>query len=85
MARCLLTANHLRNRCPSRSFDSGIPYEKWTKVGPNLSYFKTSGCRGLSLNKTPQEAKLDAGARKCVFLGYSSESKGFRVCLTEKR
>ena len=39
-AEAVLTANHLRNRCPSRSLHGATPFEKWTGVTPNLSYQK---------------------------------------------
>lgn len=50
-AEAISTANHLRNRCPSRNLNGLTPFKKWTSVHPHLSYLKTFGCKGLSLNK----------------------------------
>ena len=52
---------------------------------PNLSYLKTFGCKGFSLNKTPGKGKFQPRARECIFLGYSDESKGYRVWLTDEK
>ena len=77
--------NHFRNRCPSRSLNGETSSQKWTGVNPNLSYLKRLGCKGFSLNKTPGKEKFQARTSKCLFLGYSEESKGYRVWPTDDR
>ncbi|XP_075489643.1 uncharacterized protein LOC142528479 [Primulina tabacum] len=46
---------------------------------PNLKYFHIFGCVGYVLNDRDHLAKLDSKSDKCLFLGYSMNSKAYRV------
>ena len=100
MARCLLlesnfppsfwaeaiaTANYLRNRCPSKSLTGKTLFEVWIGKPPGLHHLKTFGSQGHCLDKTPEKDKFQQHTRNCIFLGYSEESKGYRVWLTNER
>lgn len=93
MARCLLsqsklplnlwaeavnTANYVRNRCPTKALNGKTPYELWNNVVPNVSYFKIFGCTAYCLNNRPSH-KFSARSKKGIFVGYSENSKAFRV------
>jgi hypothetical protein len=100
MARCLMlqsglppsfwaeavnTANYIRNRCPSKSLGGRTPYEVWTGKKPNVSHFREFGCRVFRLDRQPNRGKFDSRAKEGVFLGYSEESKGYRVWMPNER
>ncbi|KMQ86259.1 retrovirus-related gag-pol polyprotein [Lasius niger] len=100
MARCLLiqsglpssfwaeaisTANHIRNRCPTSSLNGKTPYEAWTGKKPNVSYFREFGCRVFSLNTRPGKEKFDPRSKEGIFLGYSEDSKGYRVWIPSEK
>ncbi|MCO5582632.1 hypothetical protein L7F22_036530 [Adiantum nelumboides] len=55
------------------------PYEAWYDRKPSVSYLGVFGC--LAYARIPQQlhGKLDDKAIKCIFLGYSSGSKGYRL------
>lgn len=100
MTRCLLiqsslppsfwgeainTANHIRNRCPSRSLGGKTPFEKWTGKVPNVSHFQEFGSQVFTLNREPTKGKLDPRSKKGIFVGYSNESKGYRIWLPDEK
>jgi len=96
MTRCLLIesqlptsfwgeANYLRNRCPSKSLGGKTPYEKWTGSVPDISHLQPFGTEVYTLDRDPTKGKLDPRSRKGVLVGYSDESKGYRVWLTEEK
>ena len=50
---------------------------------PNISYFHPFGCTFYILNTKDHLNKYDSKAQKCILLGYSKRSKGYRVYNTE--
>ncbi|MCO5602817.1 hypothetical protein L7F22_056956 [Adiantum nelumboides] len=94
MARCMLKAKslphklwirevacaaHVLNRCPTRALKTITPYESWYDRKPSVSYLCVFGC--LAYAHIPQKlrGKLDDKAVKCIFVGYNSGSKGYRL------
>ncbi|MCO5555235.1 hypothetical protein L7F22_008779 [Adiantum nelumboides] len=94
MARCMLKAKslphklwieavacatHVLNKCPTRALKTITPYESWYDRKPSVSYLRVFGC--LAYAHIPQQlrGKLDDKAVKCIFVGYSSGSKGYRL------
>ena len=57
-AEAIATANHFRNRCITRSLDSGTPYEKWTGRCPDVRHLRIFGYKVEFLDKTPNKDKL---------------------------
>lgn len=93
MARCLLrqgkmppmfwaeainTAAYIRNRCVSQPLKGTTPHSIFKKKKPTLTHFKIFGCKAFVLNKT-QKGKFDSRAEECIFVGYSTESKAYRL------
>lgn len=74
----VVTANYLQNRLPTK-FSNSTPYEKWHSQKPNLQDIHTFGCEAYV--KIPDELrrKWDSKARKLYFVGYSEQSKAFRL------
>lgn len=100
MARCILkesnlpnsfwaeavnTANFIRNRLPTKSLNGRTPHEAWTGRAPDISNFRTFGCKVFYLDRDPGKGKFDSRGREGVFLGYADESKAYRVWSSEKR
>ena len=94
MARCLLiksnlppsfwaeaiaTAAYIRNRCPSRNLDEITPFEARFGHKPDVSNLRTFGCKAYALNKEPGRSKLGPKSKPCIFMGYSDESKAYRL------
>jgi hypothetical protein len=100
MARCLLiesglpssfwaeavnTANYLRNRCPSKSLNGKTPYEMWTGKKPNLKHLRIFGSKVFCLNRSPGKGKLTCRSKEGILVGYSEESKAYRIWVPEER
>lgn len=93
MARCMLlssnvpeylwgeavnTAVYLRNRSPTKLLRS-TPYEMWCEVKPAVHHLRTFGCKAVLLDKRPGKSKFAARGIECVMVGYSPESKAYRL------
>ncbi|GJQ68313.1 hypothetical protein Trydic_g16908 [Trypoxylus dichotomus] len=79
------TANYISNRCPTRSLNDRTPYEIWYGKPPNVSYFREFGCTVFCLNRDPAKGKFVPRGKEGKFLGYSEQTKGFRVYLPDER
>ncbi|XP_031261281.1 uncharacterized protein LOC116119476 [Pistacia vera] len=73
------TACHISNRVFLRKGTSQTPYELWKGKKPNLSYFHVFGCKCYVLNDRDHLGKFDAKSDEGVFLGYSLNSRAYRI------
>ncbi|MCO5549929.1 hypothetical protein L7F22_003406 [Adiantum nelumboides] len=66
-------------RAMNGSLSRLCPYESWYDKKPSASYLRVFGC--LAYAHIPQQlrGKLDDKAVKCIFVGYSSGSKGYKL------
>ncbi|KMQ84175.1 retrovirus-related pol polyprotein from transposon tnt 1-94, partial [Lasius niger] len=92
MARCMLlqskmpmslwaeainTANFIRNRCPTKALDNKTLLEMWSK--PYVRFMRTFECKAISLIKGTNKSKFKAKGKSMIMVGYSSESKAYRL------
>ncbi|KAK1417487.1 hypothetical protein QVD17_26616 [Tagetes erecta] len=82
-AEAVSTAAYLINRGPSVPLDFKIPEEEWKGKAVKYGHLKVFGCSAYDLVKDGD--KLDAKARKYTFIGYGSESMGYRLWDFENR
>ena len=75
----IICANYVLNRCPTKALQNITPYEAWTGRKPTVQHFKVFGCLAYALIPEHKWGKLDDKAAKCIFVGYSTESKGYRL------
>ena len=71
-AEALLTATYLRNRSPTTAISGRTPYEALYGEKLKVEYLRVFGCAAYSHIPKDERSKLDAKARKCIFLGYST-------------
>ena len=55
------------------------PYEIWRGKKPNLNHFHEFGSTCFVLNDREHKRKFDPKSDEGVFLGYSPNSKAYRV------
>jgi hypothetical protein len=84
-AEAILTANHIRNKCPSGTLGGEIPFKMWTRRTPIVSYFRKFGTTAFALDKTLVKGKFDSRSKKCIFIGYLVQSKAYRLWDPEAR
>jgi histone deacetylase 1/2 len=76
------TAVYLINRLPTRVIDNATPLEHLLgdKAKPNYDLLKSFGCACWPLLRPYNNRKLNFRSKECVFIGYSSNHKGYK-CL----
>jgi hypothetical protein len=72
----ILTATYLINRLSSVKLNYKSPQEILSKEKINVGHLKVFGCR-CYVYKNKQD-KLDYTSIKAIFLGYSSQKKGYK-------
>ena len=77
------TTCYIQNRISIRPILEKTPYELWKNRKPNISYFHPFGCTCFILNTKDYLNKFDSKPQKCIMLGYSEHSRGYRVYNTE--
>jgi hypothetical protein len=75
-----LTAVYLINRMPSYTLHNSTPYTKLFRAEPSYSDLRVFGCACYPLLRPYNKHKLEFRSKQCIFLGYSSNHKGYR-CL----
>ena len=75
----LSTAIYLRNRSPTKAVEKMMPYEAWMKEKPDVSHLCIFGSDTYAHIPKDERKKLDLKARKCIFIGYGLETKGYRL------
>src|SRR5580765_7828591 len=78
-AEAVNTACYIQNRISVRPILNKTPYELWKNKNPNISYFHPFGCICYVLNTKDHLGKFDSKAQKCILLGYSERSKGYKI------
>lgn len=78
-AEAATTAAYLINRIPCRGMTDETPEERWTKRKPDLSMLKVFGCKAMAHIPKVQRSKLAPKAVECIFVGYSEQSKAYRL------
>jgi hypothetical protein len=76
----LHNATYLLNRLPTKTIAASCPYTALYNTSPTYEHLRVFGCACyLNLSMTAQH-KLALHSTQCVFIGYSSDHKGYR-CL----
>ena len=73
------TSVYLLNRLPTKALEFKTPYEIWYGVTPSLKHLKVFGSICYVHVPKIKRDKLDQKADIGIFVGYSSNTKGYRV------
>lgn len=76
---CILAAIYLINRMPTRLLKWNSHFEALFKLKLDLSHLKVIGCLCYALMLSAHSDKFSPKARQCIFLGYPSGQKPFRL------
>ena len=94
MARSMLKAKHLPNyywvqavhcavyiwnRCPTKAVMNKVSEEAWSGGKQGVTHMKVFGCVAYADIPNQLRKKLDSKGEKCIFIGYSEESKAYRL------
>ncbi|KAH9682249.1 hypothetical protein KPL71_027276 [Citrus sinensis] len=78
-AEAAKTACYIVNRSPSTAIGLKTAMEMWTRKPADYSYLHVFGCPVYVMYNAQERTKLDAKSRRCIFLGYADEVKGYRL------
>lgn len=81
---CILTAVFLINRTPSQLLSNKTPYEILTGKAPVYSQLKSFRCLCYASTSLKQRHKFLPRSKACVFLGYPSGYKGYKLMDLER-
>ncbi|KAG7200024.1 hypothetical protein KM043_004791 [Ampulex compressa] len=73
------TAAYLKNIYPVKGGENETPYQKWSGKQPTVSYLKVFGCVAYYYIHKNFRNKFEPKARKGIFIGYSRETRAYRV------
>ena len=73
----IAVAAHVLNRAPRKRLGWRTPYELLFGRVPDVSYFRTFGCRAWVYNDKGK--KWDPKSKPMIFVGYESGAKAFRL------
>lgn len=77
-AEAVNTANFLQNILPSTAIEK-TPYELWYGRKASVDNLRIFGCEGYTLIPKEKRRKLEDKSLLLTFVGYSTESKGYRM------
>ncbi|KAK4327560.1 hypothetical protein Pmani_001967 [Petrolisthes manimaculis] len=84
-AEALSTACYLKNRSPARALNGKTPCQALMGKKPTVHHLRVFGCVCYAHVPKDERRKLDPKSVKCIFLGYGSEVKGYRLFDLEKK
>jgi transposase InsO family protein len=72
-------ATYILNRTYTRLNPDMTPYEAWFGIRPSLAHTKIFGCDAYIHVLKEKRSKLQSKSQAGMFLGYSDESKAYRI------
>jgi hypothetical protein len=67
------------NFSPTSSLKNKFPQEAWSGMKSSVSHFKVLRCVAYSHFPKDLRINLDDRSEKCIFVGYSENSKAYRL------
>ncbi|KAJ4719034.1 Retrovirus-related Pol polyprotein from transposon TNT 1-94 [Melia azedarach] len=78
-AEAVYTSVYLQNRLPTHAIEGKTPIEAWSGLKPSVGHLKVFGSVCYVHVPDVKRDKLSKKASKGIFLGYSSQAKGYRI------
>ncbi|GKB67931.1 retrovirus-related pol polyprotein from transposon TNT 1-94 [Tanacetum coccineum] len=78
-AEAVATSVYLQNRLATKAVTGKTPIEAWSGTKPSIQHLKAFGSISYYRILDIKRSKLDVKARKDIFVGYATESKGYRI------
>ncbi|KAI5314779.1 hypothetical protein L3X38_043955 [Prunus dulcis] len=70
---------YILNRCPTKVLSKRTPFEAYSGRKPGVKHLKVFGSLCYAHVPKQQRQKLDLASKRCIFLGYGSCEKRYRL------
>eukprot|EP00253_Pinus_taeda_P016640 PITA_16640 len=84
-AKAANTVVYVQNRCPHQALGSKTPEEMFTGKKPDVSHFRIFGSPIYFHVPKEKRNKLGASGKKGIFVGYSENTKSYRIYVVGQR
>nr|GEU36887.1 retrovirus-related Pol polyprotein from transposon TNT 1-94 [Tanacetum cinerariifolium] len=78
-AEAVATSVYLLNKLATKAVSGKTPIEAWSGIKPSIQHLKVFGSISYYHILDIKRSKLDAKARKGIFVDYAIESNGYRI------
>lgn len=78
-AEAINTTVYLKNRSPTKYLEHKTPFEAFYGFKPKVSHLRIFGCKAFAHIPKEDRRKLDAKAIKCIFIGYCTDQKAYKM------
>ncbi|CAL8992988.1 unnamed protein product [Prunus brigantina] len=78
-AEAVNTTVYVLNRCPTKALEKKTPFEAYSGRKPGIKHLRVFGSLCYAQIPEQHRQKLDQTSTRCVFLGYGSCEKGYRL------
>jgi hypothetical protein len=78
-AEAVSTIVYLKNISPTRRLDHKTPFKSLYDSKPTVNNLRIFGCKYFAHIPKENRKKLDPKAIKCIFIGYCSEFKAYKL------
>ena len=78
-AEAVITTVYIWNRCPTKSVCEKTLEEAWSERRPSIRHLRVFGCIAYAHVSNQLRKKLDDKGEKCIFIGYDTDSKAYKL------
>ena len=78
-AEAVGTTIYIINQCPTESVKKNVHQESWTCMNHSVSHLNFFGCVAYAHIPDEMRRKLDKKGQKCIFVGYSEDTKAYKL------
>lgn len=79
------TGVYILNRCPTKTLDKKTLFEAYNGKNPGIKHLKVFGSMCYAQVPSQLRQTLDVTSSKCIFLGYGTCEKGYRLYSLETK
>jgi hypothetical protein len=84
-AEATSTAMYIQNRCPHAILKDKTPEEVFSGIKPEVGHLRIFGCPVYIHVPKEKRTKMEPSGKKGVFVGYSENSKAYRIYVPGQR
>ncbi|UYV68871.1 hypothetical protein LAZ67_6001387 [Cordylochernes scorpioides] len=84
-AEAVNTAAYIKNKCYNSALKDKVPDGLWLERNPSVRHLKAFGCLAYSHIPRERRRKLDHRACRCILVGYSTQTRGYRLWCPESQ